>query len=203
MHTPLKNYKVDSMQSMMELGLNRYSYAIYSHEGAVAHSTQTEARNFVMPMASFIVSKHEGKYSEYSFGSLSGKAILRAMKKAENSDEIVIRIGESEKKIQKDVTFSLNCEIESAREIYASEEHIDDVALVDGKLVFDLKPYEIKSFALKVKKADAKAETKFKIDILGNINAFSTNAKPSGELPIINKTIPAEIMRETILSYGV
>ena len=203
MHTPLKNYKVDSMQSMMELGLNRYSYAIYSHEGAVAHSTQTEARNFVMPMASFIVSKHEGKYSEYSFGSLSGNAILRAMKKAENSDEIVIRIGESEKKVQKDVTFSLNYEIESAREIYASEEHIDDVALVDGKLVFDLKPYEIKSFALKVKKADAKAETKFKIDILGNINAFSTNAKPSGELPIINKTIPAEIMPETILSNGV
>ena len=203
MHTPLKNYKVDSMQSMMELGLNRYSYAIYSHEGAVAHSTQTEARNFVMPMASFIVSKHEGKYSEYSFGSLSGNAILRAMKKAENSDEIVIRIGESEKKIQKDITFSLNCEIESAREIYASEEHIDDVALVDGKLVFDLKPYEIKSFALKVKKADAKAETKFNIDILGNINAFSTNAKPTGELPVINKTIPAEIMPENILSNGV
>ncbi len=203
MHTPLKNYKVDSMQSMMELGLNRYSYAIYSHEGAVAHDTQTEARNFIMPMASFIVSKHKGKYSEYSFGSLSGNAILRAMKKAENSDEIIIRIGESEKKVQKDVTFSLNCEIESVREIYASEEHIDDVTLIDGKLVFDLKPYEVKSFALKVKKADAKAETKFKVDILGNINAFSTNAKPSGELPIIEKTIPAEIMPETIISNGV
>ena len=203
MHTPLKNYKVDSMQSMMELGLNRYSYAIYSHEGAVAHETQTQARNFVMPMASFIVSKHEGEYSEYSFGSLSGNAILRAMKKAENSDEIIIRVGESEKKAQKNVTFSLNCEIQSAREIFASEEHIDDVALVDGKLVFDLKPYEIKSFALKVKKADAKPETKFNVDILGNIDAFSTNAKPSGVLPVIGKTIPAEIMPQTIISNGV
>ena len=56
MHTPLKNYRVDSMQSMMELGLNRYSYAIYSHKNTVGHDTQTEARNFVMPMASFIVS---------------------------------------------------------------------------------------------------------------------------------------------------
>ena len=203
MHTPLKNYKVDSMQSMMELGLNRYSYAIYSHKGTVAHDTQTEARNFVMPMASFIVSRHEGEFSEYSFGALSGNAILRAVKKAENSDEIIIRIGESEKKAQKDVTFSLNTEILSAREIFASEEHISDVKLTDGKLVFGLKPYEVKSFALTVKKAEAEAKTKFNIDIIGNINAFSTNAKPSGDLPVINKTIPVEITPESIISNGV
>ncbi len=203
MHTPYKNYKVDSMQSMMELGLNRYSYAIYSHDGTVAHNTQTEARNFVMPMASFIVSKHDGEYSEYSFGSLSGNAILRAMKKAENSDEIIIRIGESEKKSQKDVTFSLNCEIISAREIYASEEHISDVSLADGKLVFDLKPYEIKSFAIKVKNSETENNTLTNIPLLGNIDAFSTNAKPTGALPVINKSIPKEITPNVISSGGV
>ncbi len=203
MHTPYKNYKVDSMQSMMELGLNRYSYAIFSHEGTVSHDTQTEARNFVMPMASFVVSKHEGEYSEYSFGSLSGNAILRAMKKAENSNEIVIRIGESEKELQKDVTFALDCGIESAREIYASEEHIADYPLTDGKLIFNLKPYEIKSFALKVRTAEAKKDTQINIPLLGNINAFSSNTRPSAELPVINKTIPVEIKPETIISGGI
>ncbi len=203
MHTPLKNYKVDSMQSMMELGLNRYSYAIYSHSGTVAHNTQCEARNFVTPMASFIASKHEGKYTDYSFGSLSGNAILRAMKKAENSEEIIIRIGESEKKSQKDVTLCLNTEILSAREIYASEEHIKDFSLTDGKLVFDLKPYEIKSFALTIKKEDASNNTKTSLDILENAIAFSTNAKPMGSLPVINKTIPIEITPETINAGGV
>ena len=203
MHTPYKNYKVDSMQSMMELGLNRYSYAIFSHNGEVSHDTQTEARNFVMPMASFVVSNHEGNSTEYSFGSLSGNAILRAMKKAENSDEIIIRIGEGEKKAQKDVTFSLECGIESAREIYASEEHIADYPLTNGKLVFDLKPYEIKSFALKVKKAAAESNTHTDIPILGNVDAFSPNARPTGALPIINKTIPVEIKPDTIISGGV
>lgn len=203
MHTPLKNYRVDSMQSMMELGLNRYSYGIYSHKGTVSHNTQTEARNFVMPMATFICSNHEGVLgSEYSFGSLSGNAIIRAIKKAENSDEIVIRVNESEKKEQKGVTLSLNCEILSAREIYASEEHIDDTPLVDGKLVFDLKPYEIKSFALKVKKSDANTTTE-KVEIVNNIKAFSTNAKPMGNLPVINKTIPQEITPEKIISNGI
>lgn len=203
MHTPYKNYKVDSMQSMMELGLNRYSYAIYSHEGIVAHDTQTEARNFVMPMASFVVSKHDGEYNEYSFGSLSGNAILRAMKKAENSNEIIVRIGESEKKSQKDVTLSLNCEIISAREIYASEEHIGDAELKDGKLVFDLKPYEIKSFALTVNTTGATENSTSPIAILNNIEAFSTNARPTGNLPIINKSIPKEITPDTISSGGI
>ncbi|MBQ8766026.1 MAG: hypothetical protein IJZ16_04420 [Clostridia bacterium] len=202
MHTPYKNYRVDSMQSMMELGLNRYSYAIYSHKGTVAHDTQTEARNFVMPLSSFMVSKHEGEYAEYSFGSLSGNAILRAMKKAENSNEIVVRIGESEKKAQKDVIFSLDCGIESAREIYASEEHISDVSLTDGKLVFNLKPYEIKSFALKVNIPDGKADTEA-IEIVNNINAFSTNGKPTGNLPVINKSIPKEITPDVISSGGI
>ncbi len=202
MHTPLKNYKVDSMQSMMELGLNRYSYAIYSHSGTVAHNAQCEARNFVMPMASFVASKQEGQYTEYSFGSLSGNAILRAMKKAENTDEIIVRIGEGEKKAQKDVTLSLNTEILSAREIFASEEHIDDFPLTDGKLVFDLKPYEIKSFALTVKKSDA-SYNKTNLDLLENVVAFSTNAKSMGTLPVINKTIPVEITPEKVFAGGV
>lgn len=203
-HTPYKNYRVDSMQSMMELGLNRYSYAIYSHADKVNHNTQVEARNFVMPMAAFVCSKHTGILgSEYSFGSLLGNALLRAVKKAENSDEIVVRINESEKKEQKDVTLTLNCEVESAREIFASEEHIADVSLTDGKLVFDLKPYEIKSFALKLKKAESKQKTKSDVNILYNIDAFSENNSPKSSLPVINKSIPSEITPERVISNGI
>lgn len=203
MHTPLKNYRVDSMQSMLELGLNRYSYAIYSHEGAVGHETQCEARNFVMPMASFICSKHEGaKIGELSFARLSGNAILRAIKKAENSDEIVIRIGEGEKKAQKNVEFSLCTPILSAREIYASEEHISDVEIKNGKLIFDLKPYETRSFALTVKSADRKESSKA-VDFVGNIDAYSTNEAPKSALPVINKTIPEEMRPDTVYVGGV
>ncbi len=202
MHTPLKNYRVDSMQSMMDLGLNRYSYAIFSHSGDVGHPTQCAARNFVMPMASFTVSEHGGSNSELSFGSLSGNAILRAVKKAENSDEIVVRIGESEKKSQKNVTLTLNIPIEAAREIYASEEHISDFDLTDGKLVFDLKPYEIRSFALRLEKVTGKALTS-EVDIVKNIDAFSSNGNPSGEIPVINKTIPEEITPDRLISNGI
>ncbi len=204
MHTPLKNYKIDSMQSMMELGLNRYSYAIFSHEGNVGHATQCEARNFIMPMAAFICSNHKGELgTEASFGKLEGKAIIRAIKMAEASDEIIVRVGEGEKKAQKGITLSLYAPIESARAVYASEEHIEDVELVDGKLVFDLEPYEIKSFALKVEPLTYKEANQLDVTLPYNTVAFSSNKSYSGELPVINKTIPEELKEETVYVDGV
>lgn len=41
--------------------------------------------------------------------------------------------------------------IQSAREIYASEEEKGSAVVENGKLVTSFKPYEIKSFALKLK----------------------------------------------------
>ena len=204
-HTPRKNYRIDSMQSMLELGLNRYSYAIYSHSGTVNRDTQNQARNFVMPMASFISSVHSGTLgTEFSFGGLSnGGAILRAVKKAEDSDEIVIRIGEGEKKEQKNVEFSLFCDIESASEIYASEEYICDAEIHDGKLVFDLKPYEIKSFALRVKKGSTADTRQIQLDFTGNVTAFTPNSAPSGTLPNLGESIPAELVPDSVYVGGI
>ncbi len=201
MHTPLKNYRIDSMQSMMELGLNRYSYAIFSHAGSVGHETQCNAREFIMPMTSFIASKHSGNSNEISFASLSGNAILRAMKKAEKSNEIIVRVGEGEKKAQQNIELTLCTPILSAREVYASEEHIADYPVTDGKLVFDLAPYETRTFALTVDIAKPVASNST-VNFIGNAEAYSTNSAPKSALPQIGKTIPAELCPDSILSNG-
>lgn len=204
MHTPLKNYKIDSMQSMLDLGLNRYSYGIFAHKGNVGHETQCVAREFTMPMVPFIVSKHSGNFgTELSVGRLTGNAILRAVKKAESGNEIIIRVGESEKKEQKNVEFEFFSKIKSAREVFASEEHIRDVELNDGKLVFDLKPYEVKSFALTVECQSYTEPNQLDVVMPTNITAFSTNTQPRGDLPVINKTIPCEITPKTVYANGV
>lgn len=204
MHTPLKNYRIDSMQSMLETGLNRYSYAIFSHSGEVAHETQCAARDFIMPLTSFICSSHSGDMgSEFSFGSLSGGAVLRAVKKAEDSGEIVVRIGESEKKKQNGVKLSLFCPILSAREIYASEEEKGAADVTDGELVFDLDEYEIKSFALTLARDKAQSENQLSVCLPENITAVSPNIRPEGALPVIEKTIPAELMPESVYTGGV
>ena len=160
LHTPKKNYRIDSMQSLMDIGLNRYSFAIFSHAGSVGEETQLEARKFVQPMTAFAVEKHGGALkSHYSFGSVSDNSvIIRALKKAEDSDEIIVRLNEGSNKAVDHFTLELGNGIESAREVYASEESRGEATVENGRLVTSFKPYEIKTFALTLKDSDIRGK---------------------------------------------
>ena len=97
------------------------------------------------------------------------------------------------KRCRKNIEFSLSVPIESARLVYASEEHIADFPVTDGKLVFDLEPFEIKSFALTVKREKINDKDTMPLSVPSNISAFSSNSNSKGTLPAIHRTIPAEI----------
>lgn len=203
LHTPKKNYRIDSMQSFMDLGLNRYSYAIFSHEGAVGTETQLEARKFITPMTAYVCTKHQGVFkTEYSFGEVStNDVIIRAIKKAEESDEIVVRLGEGVNKEVNNFTLTLGEGVESAREIYASEEPIGDAQVVDGKLVASFKPYEIKSFALKLKPSSVVGNKAVSASL--SLDFDKNVATKQGAEGDFEYTIPYEIMPESITSNGV
>lgn len=158
LHTPLKNYRIDSMQSMMDIGLNRYSYAIFSHSSKAGAETQFEARKFIQPMTAVAAEKHSGVLgSNYSFGSISAdNVIIRAMKMAENSDEIIIRLNEGANKAAENVTIALGSGIACAKEVYASEEFKCDAVVENGRLTANFEPYEIKTFAVTLTDSEAK-----------------------------------------------
>lgn len=158
LHTPLKNYRIDSMQSMMDIGLNRYSYAIFSHSSKAGAETQFEARKFIQPMTAVAAEKHSGVLgSNYSFGSISAdNVIIRAMKMAENSDEIIIRLNEGANKAAENVTIELGSGIACAKEVYASEEFKCDAVVENGRLTANFEPYEIKTFAVTLTDSEAK-----------------------------------------------
>ena len=201
LHTPKYNYRIDSMQSMMDLGLNRYSFAVFSHKGNVGADTQLEARKFITPMTAYICPKHGGILgSDYSFGSVStNDVIIRAIKKAENGDEIVVRLNEGANKAADNFTLSLGNGIEEAKEIFASEEYRGEAEVKDGKLITSFKPYEIKSFALKLKKSDgATVQKAVKIDLPLDKNIITKQ----GERGDFEYTVPFEIVPCVINSNG-
>lgn len=160
LHTPKKNYRIDSMQSMLDIGLNRYSFAIFSHSGQVGEATQLEARKFVQPMTAFLAEKHSGALkSHYSFGNVStNDVIIRAIKKAENSDEIIVRLNEGSNKSVDHFTLELGSGIEAAREVFASEEEKGSAVIENGRLVTSFKPFEIKTFAITLKESAVKGK---------------------------------------------
>lgn len=201
LHTPKYNYRIDSMQSMMDLGLNRYSFAVFSHKGNVGADTQLEARKFITPMTAYICTKHGGILgSDYSFGSVStNDIIIRAIKKAEKGNEIVVRLNEGANKAAENFTLILGNGIKEAKEIFASEEYKGAAEVKDGKLVTSFKPYEIKSFALKLYDADdASAETPVKTELPLDKNIITKQGK-CGDFEY---TVPYEIVPDTISSNG-
>ena len=206
-HTPMMNYHDDSMQSMMDLGLNRFGYALYSHFGSGRADIVRNAREFSFPVQAFEVGKHIGTLGkEYSFGSISNRAaVIRAIKKSENTDEIIVRITEVENKNQSGVKLKLGKEIISAREVYGSEEHRAEATVEDGCLVFDLKPYEIKSFAVTLEKAETYDGNKqIPVELPFGIRACSYNGeKKTDDIGGIHYTVPAEQFPETIRSGGI
>ncbi|MDE5983947.1 MAG: hypothetical protein K2H13_01660 [Eubacterium sp.] len=203
LHTPERNYRIDSMQSFMDLGLNRYSYAVFSHSGTVGAATQLEARQFVTPMTAYETDKHDGVLAtEYSFGDIStNDVIIRAIKKAEDSDEIIVRLNEGTKNTIENLTLTLGEGIESAREIYASEEYKAEAQVVDGRLVTSFKPYEIKSFALTLKPSSAKGKKAVCTPV--SLDFDKSIITKQGDTADFDLTIPYELIPEKITSGGI
>ncbi len=207
LHTPKRYYRDDSVQGMLDFGLNRYGYAIYSHNGDFDNGTQLNARFFNQPVTAFVSDKHDGILGdEYSFCSISNDAvIIRAIKKAEDSDEIIIRVNEGACKAAEGVELSLGKGIVSAYECNAYEEKTGEADVVDGKLFFNVEPFEIKTFAVKL--ADAcvsEPSHQAYVELPYNKKITTFNSKrDEAVIPQINVSVPAEIFPATIECSGV
>ncbi len=206
-HTPKRNYKEGSMQSMMDLGINRYGYAVYSHHGTFGNGTQFYAKCFNQPMGVFVTDNHPGMLGgEYSFGSVSAdNVIIRAIKKAENSDEIIVRVNEGSGQFVSNAKLSLGNGIESAREVYASEEELGEAQVFENRLMFDLRPFEVKTFALRLAdgRISAKAQQK-SVDLPYNVDVITYNdSRESTIIPTMGISLPGEIVPDEITCGGV
>lgn len=156
-HTPLTDFSDESLQSLMDLGTNRYAFGIYSHKGANLAQTQRLAAAFVDPLAAFDVTGMKGGDlgGVYTYGMLSdGGVITRAFKKEYRGDRLIVRFNETENKAHKNVKFTLPCGIAKAVEVNAVEEEIGPAKVNRaGELVFDIEPYKPVAFALTLKHA--------------------------------------------------
>lgn len=207
LHSPKNYYRHDSVQGMLDFGLNRYGYAIYSHTGDYTNGTQLNARFFNQPVTAFVTGKHSGVLgTEYSFGGISNSdVIIRAMKKAEDSNEIVVRVNEGANKTAEGVELKLGNGIVSARELNSMEEEIGEATVTDGKLVFDLEAYEVKTFALTLDDCKYAPKTEYSVvELPYNRDIVTFNHdRNSASIPTIDVSIPGEIFPKTIECAGV
>ena len=207
LHTPKYPFRHDSAQDMLDMGLNRYGYAIYAHKGDYTNGTQFYARAFNQPMTAFVTGRHPGSLeSAFGFAQLNNpNVILRAMKKAEDSDEVIVRFNEGAGMHAGNTYFTLGTGIVSAREVTASEDPVGGAVVTDGNLVFDLEPYEVKTFALTLspcKRAGIGSRQPLRLPYNLDIVTFNQN-RGDTYIPTLNVSVPGELFPQTIECAGV
>ena len=207
-HTPAGAFTKDARQDLQDIGRNIFEFGIFSHGGKVGCATQLEAEAFNKKLTAFQTSSRRDGGLGDSFSTLkisSKSALIRAFKKAEDDSDIIVRVNEGSGKELKDVKLTLFTEILSAEEVYSSESHRKDAKVSDGSLIFSLKPFEIKSFKLKVYPERNRAKEAYKKLHL-DFNA-SGITKDSYKINCILQgsgcSLPDELIPENLTSHGI
>ncbi|GLC30875.1 alpha-mannosidase [Clostridium omnivorum] len=132
---------------------HNFTYSLYPHSGDWRQGNTVQmAYNLNVPLYTKVEEEHAGELpAEASFAKInSDNAIIEVIKKAEDSGDLVIRLYECYNK-RSNVTIELLKNIEEAVECNLMEKDMEPVNFEGNKLSFELKPYEIKSFKVKLK----------------------------------------------------
>ena len=130
-----------------DVELHNFTYALYPHAGTWKQAgTVKEAYNVNVP-AYVVAGGEEGK--AYSFASVNkDNVILETVKQAENGEGTVLRFYECENSRTK-ATVTVPAEFTKAYATNLLEQVEEELTVVDGKVTFTIKPYEIYTILLK------------------------------------------------------
>ncbi len=180
LHTPTGAFTKETRQDLQDIGRNIFSFGILCHRGGFETETQTQCEIFQKPLIAFQTSaRREGDLGDdFSFADISSDGVMiRAIKKSENGEYIAIRVNEGAGKAQKEVKLSFFAEITEAHEALASEKIIKNAKFKGNSVVFDIEPYQVKTFMIKLEKPEKKGKESFKkLALEYNAKGFTSNS---------------------------
>jgi alpha-mannosidase len=142
-----------SDQGTQDIGHHEFTYGIAGHvDGWRKAETDWQAERLNDPLIAFESPAHAGQLGKtFSLVKVSNPRIrIMALKKAEASDEYVVRLVELDGKPQTDVRVSFAAPVTSAREVNGQEQPLRDANVVDGALVTSFGAYQPRAFAIKL-----------------------------------------------------
>ena len=156
------NGKSYSDQTTQDWGHHEFTYGLAGHRSDWKQSqTDWQAYRLNQPLIAFESSKHPGALGKtFSLLNINNSRIrVLALKKAEQSDEVIVRLVELDGKPAQNVRIAFAAPVISAREVTGQEEPIGNASATGGTLVTNFTPYQLHTFALKLGPSRAKAAT--------------------------------------------
>ena len=144
-----------SDEANQDWGHHEFSFGLIGHAGDWRKAqTDWQAYRLNDPLRAFVTTKHTGALGKsLSLVNVSNSRVrVMALKKAEESDETILRIVELDGKPASDVKVKFAGPVTAVREVNGQELPLDhaSASLVDGALVTSLHGYQPKTFALKL-----------------------------------------------------
>jgi alpha-mannosidase len=194
-------------QASQDWGHHEFVFGVAGHGGDWRGAqTDWQAQRLNQPLLSFISTKHAGALGkQFSLLTVNNNRVrVLALKKAEASDEVVVRLVELDGKPQQNVHLHFPAGISAAREINGAEEAVGAATLAKGELVTEFTPYQPRTFALKLAAPAAQlaAVTSKSLPLPYNASVASRDGRPGdGGIDDSGKALPAEML-PTDLAYN-
>jgi alpha-mannosidase len=197
-------------QSSQDLGRHRFVYSLAGHQGDWrAGSVPMRAARLNQPLIAFQSAPHPGALGRVlslaSLSDTSGQVAVRALKKAEASDEIVVRLQELFGR-QAETRLKLSGPIAAAREINAAEEPVGPVEVISGALDVTLGPYQPRTFALRLARASSGRTERVTatIEMPFNLDGISLDSgRADGNFDGRGQTVAGELWPERLVLNGI
>ncbi len=140
-------------QTTQDWGHHEFLYGLAAHAGDWRKGgTDWQAYRLNDPLIAFASPKHAGALGKsFSFLRVNSDDVrVMAVKKAENSDEVIVRVVEMRGVAQPNVRIEFAAPLDAVREVDGQEQPLGEATMTDGALATSLTPYEIRSFAVKM-----------------------------------------------------
>ena len=145
-------------EATQDIGHHEFTYGLAGHTAGWREAqTDWQAERLNAPLIAFATAKHPGALGK-SFSLLkvsSSRIRVMAVKKAEDSDEVIVRLVELDGKPRSDVHVSFAAPVTSAREVNGQEQPMGSAEVNGGELVASFSAYQPRAFAVKLGAAPA------------------------------------------------
>ncbi|MBQ3630591.1 MAG: discoidin domain-containing protein [Prevotella sp.] len=168
---PAKSY---AYQDRQDFGHHVFTYSLIGHNGPLDISMATrQATQLNSPLRTFVTTKHKGDLGRtFSFvASDNANVMVRALKKAEVSDEYVVRVYETSGKQRQQAHLTFAADIVSAAEADGTERTIGAATHEGRTLNITVDPYSLKTYKVK-------------------LAAPTTSAQPTSQVAMVNCQLP-------------
>ncbi|HWF88784.1 MAG TPA: glycoside hydrolase family 38 C-terminal domain-containing protein [Pyrinomonadaceae bacterium] len=140
-------------QSTQDWGHHEIIYGLAAHAGDWRREqTDWQAQRLNQPLIAFESSKQPGILGKTLsiLRTNSSRVRVLALKKAEDTDEFIVRVVELDGREQPDVRIGFVAPVIAAREVDSQERPVGKASIVKGELVTSLGRFQPRTFALKL-----------------------------------------------------